>query len=80
MKSSSSKPMVKAVESSVSKCKLAKVEANGHIHASNCGHKSYMHDGMIVYEDSGKFFYMHEDHMHETSGPKAASVIPLRKK
>ncbi len=53
------------------KCDLAVQGLNGHIHAANCGHKSYVHAGHICYETNGKFHVMHDTHAHECAGPHA---------
>lgn len=58
------------------KCELAVELPNGHLHAANCGHKSYVHAGHICYEDAGKFYSMHEGHAHTCAGPFVQQVTP----
>jgi hypothetical protein len=53
------------------KCDLAVQGLNGHLHAANCGHKSYVHAGHICYEVNGKFQMMHDSHAHVCAGPNA---------
>src|SRR3954469_9177142 len=61
-------------ESTSSKCELA-VAGHEHLHAANCGHKSYVHAGHICYEHEGHFHYMHDGHAHECPGPKVQPMI-----
>lgn len=54
-----------------------------HIHAANCGHKSYVHGDHVCYEHDGHFHYTHDGHAHACEGPHAgknkapAKVIPI---
>jgi hypothetical protein len=52
------------------KCALA-VGGHDHLHAANCGHKSYVHAGHICFEHDGHYHYMHDGHSHECAGPFA---------
>lgn len=63
-----------------SRCTLKKVENGEHLHASNCGHKSYVHNDHICYQQGSTFHYMHDGHTHECTGPTPAAVIPLNRK
>gem|GEM_PF-4241075 len=47
------------------------LEGHDHIHAANCGHKSYVHAGHVCYEHDGHFHYMHNGHSHSCPGPFA---------
>ena len=58
----------------VTKCELA-VAGHEHLHAANCGHKSYVHAGHVCYEHDGHFHYMHDGHAHACPGPKAQPGI-----
>lgn len=58
----------------VEKCEHA-VAGHEHLHATNCGHKSYVHAGHICYEHDGHFHYMHDGHAHECAGPKAQPTV-----
>ncbi len=57
------------------KCEHA-VAGHDHIHAANCGHKSYVHAGHICYEHENHFHYMHDGHSHECAGPFVQQTIP----
>ena len=57
----------------VQKCEHA-LEGHDHIHAANCGHKSYVHAGHVCYEHDGHFHYTHDGHAHACAGPFAANV------
>lgn len=50
------------------KCELA-VKGHEHLHAANCGHKSYVHAGHVCYEHEGHYHYMHDGHAHDCAGP-----------
>lgn len=56
------------------KCEHA-VAGHEHLHAANCGHKSYVHAGHICYEHDGHFHFMHDGHAHDCPGPKAQPTI-----
>lgn len=45
-----------------------------HIHAANCGHKSFVHNGHICYEHDGHYHYNHAGHVHACEGPFATNV------
>jgi hypothetical protein len=62
-KSNTPQPAVQEV-----KCPHA-VAGHEHLHAANCGHKSYVHAGHICYEHENHFHYMHDGHAHECPGP-----------
>jgi hypothetical protein len=53
----------------VKACKEKMKGAHDHIHAANCGHKSFVHNGHICFEHDGHYHFMHEDHAHECPGP-----------
>jgi len=50
-----------------------------HIHAANCGHKSYVHGNHVDYEMSGKFHFVENGYTYECSGPNA-KILPFPKK
>jgi len=50
-----------------------------HIHAANCGHKSYVHGDHIDFEHDGHFHYVMNGKTYDCKGPNA-KVIPLGKK
>lgn len=51
-----------------------KLSGHDHIHAANCGHKSFVHDGHICYQHDGHYHYMHNGHSHACSGPTAKAT------
>ncbi len=57
------------------KCAMA-VPGHEHLHAANCGHRSYVHAGHICYEHEGHFHFMHDGHAHDCPGPKVQPAIP----
>lgn len=67
-------------EGTSSRCSTEKVAGHEHIHASNCGHKSYVHGDHIDYFHDGHFHYMHDGHVHPCEGPTPAAVLPFKKK
>jgi hypothetical protein len=46
-----------------------------HVHAANCGHKSYVHGDHIDYEHDGHFHYVLDGRTYPCDGPKAAQVL-----
>ena len=51
-----------------------------HVHAANCGHKSYVHGNHIDYEHDGHYHYFLDGKAYECEGPfskKPAAVIPI---
>lgn len=55
-----------------------KVSGHEHIHAANCGHKSFIHGDHICFQHDGHYHYMHDGHAHECSGPNATVNQPVR--
>ncbi|MBY0370417.1 hypothetical protein K2X33_07005, partial [bacterium] len=53
------------------KCELM-IRGHEHIHAANCGHKSFVHGDHICYQHDGHFHYSHDGHSHQCEGPHAA--------
>ncbi len=51
-----------------------KISGHDHIHAANCGHKSFVHDGHICYLHDNHYHYNHNGHSHACSGPKATTA------
>lgn len=66
------------------------VKNHEHIHASNCGHKSFVHNDHIDFEHDGHFHYYLDGKTFKCEGPKAsaptttnagpAKVVPFKKK
>ncbi len=60
------------------------VKGHEHIHAANCGHKSYVHGSHIDYEHDGHFHYYLNGRTFECEGPfagkKDGKVLPFKKK
>jgi hypothetical protein len=61
------------------KCADSLKTPHDHIHAVNCGHKSYVHAGHVCYEHDGHYHYMHGDHAHACAGPFAKQTAPTAK-
>ncbi len=58
------------------------VKNHEHIHAANCGHKSYVHGNHVDYEHDGHFHYYHDGKTFKCDGPfagKTAKVLPFKK-
>ena len=65
------------------------VKNHDHVHASNCGHKSFVHGNHIDYECEGHYHYTLGDKTYECDGPnvsltglplKPAKVLPFVRK
>lgn len=50
-----------------------------HIHAANCGHKSYVHGNHVDYEMDGKYHFVENGRTYVCDGPNA-KVLPFPKK
>jgi hypothetical protein len=55
------------------------IKTHEHVHAANCGHKSYVHGDHIDYEHDGHYHYVINGKTYECTGPNA-KVLPLNKK
>lgn len=64
-------------EKATARCTARKIDGHEHIHSSNCGHKSYVHEDHVCYQHENHFHYMHDGHVHECDGPTPAKVIQL---
>lgn len=52
------------------------LKSHEHIHAANCGHKSYVHGNHIDYDCDGHFHYVENGRTYECMGPNA-KVLPF---
>lgn len=75
-KSMKRKKALAAALQGVQVCNDALKGHDNHIHAANCGHKSYVHAGHVCYEHDGHFHYNHNGHVHECAGPFAQQAVP----
>lgn len=67
---------IKTAQSAIQEVKCAHaVGGHEHLHAANCGHKSYVHAGHICYEHDNHFHYMHDGHAHECAGPFVQQTV-----
>jgi hypothetical protein len=54
------------------------ISIHEHIHASNCGHKSYVHGDHIDYEHDGHYHYVINGKTYDCPGPNA-KILPFNK-
>lgn len=55
-----------------------RIKDHEHIHAANCGHRSYVHGDHIDYEHDGHFHYVKDGKTYDCPGP-SAKVLPFAK-
>ena len=55
-----------------------KIANHEHIHATNCGHRSFVHGNHVDYEHDGHYHYVVDGKTYECTGPDA-KVMPFAK-
>ena len=64
----------------VAKERPGALKNHDHVHAANCGHKSYVHGNHIDYQcEDGHFHFAEYGKTYECTGP-SAQILPFPKK
>ena len=61
------------------KVRAGYLKNHDHVHATNCGHKSYVHGNHVDYECEGHYHYVENGMTYECTGPNAKE-LPFPKK